>query len=555
MQKIVAVFLIFTAASAIAFAQSRSLQGKDLDAMPLSNEEAREQLESYEESNQAFRIRFKEKYYIDQNSNRVAEKKHEVLVEIEPTQVLDFETPESCGEERNYLNSQIQKVANVYRLTRQESDHESKQNVPRQCLTFIMKKFFEPAMTAPKRMFAYCADATGRPEEDPASRGEIQPKIDILKKLISKKGIRSEEFDAISKKIRGYEASVKHKYYMQPCVTEAYTQTVYNAFTDVANCFNIPQREILPKIFNESGFHINAYGAGKDAGVGQLTAEAIDAALPKLPYYITEMLKSHKPSCRRLSQYSSSFASVEPDLFNRCNLIASPENPLRNLFYTAVFYRESLRYVSGITFRAGQDIVLRNDGQEYVLKGRADEELGGALERQQIREKFERLGYKDVNLHRLKTMIVSLGYNSGVMTALNRLNDYLNERIEHSAIEKDLSLNASHFDFENIDVRKLRKIVIPQVSKKEDSEEERSQIAKAEVARMKSLPDYYGKAYRLSFPEYLVLRTNSGPNGKEPYQLYGFPGYLSALALKNKILLSQFSGGECTTPGYLSLVK
>lgn len=557
MQKFVEIILFFTAAASVTFAQASS-QGplrRDLDAKILDSEEAQEILEQSEEINRAFRIRFKDKYYIDQSGAQPPEKKTEVQVEAAPLQVLDYETPEMCGSERNYLESQIQSVHNIFKLPRTEIDEEAKGNVPRQCLTFIMKKFFEPAMTAPKRMFAYCAKATGRPEEDAASREEVQPKIDVLKKQLAKKDITAEETESIEKKIRGLEASIKHKHYMQPCVTETYTQTIYNSFTDVANCFNIPQREILPKFFNESGFHVNAFGAGKDAGVGQLTAEAINATLKRLPYYIAEMRKSPKASCRRISEHASAFESIDSDLFNRCNLMASPENPLRNLFYMAVFYRESVRYVSGITFREGKDTVIRNDGQETPLKGTAGEELGGALERQQIREKFAKLGFKNVNLHRLKTMVVSLGYNSGTVTALNRLNSYLDERIQHSATEKDLNLSTKHFDFENIDVSKLRKSIMPQVAKKEATEDERKEIAKIEAARLKNLPEVYAKAYRLSFPEYLVLRTNSGPKGKEPYQLYGFPGYLSALALKNKILSAQFPGGECTAPGYLNLTK
>ena len=84
--------------------------------------------------------------------------------------------------------------------------------------------------------------------------------------------------DAI-KEIRKIEYNVKHVFHMQPCVTEEYSTAVYNAFVDVTQCLNIPQKELLPKFFNESGMHINAFGGGKDAGVGQLTEAAIVPAL------------------------------------------------------------------------------------------------------------------------------------------------------------------------------------------------------------------------------------------------------------------------------------
>lgn len=435
----------------------------------------------------------------------------------EMAQILSFETPQTCGEGRNYLNAQLAKVDRVFRLTRAYPQNQN--SVPMACVTFIMKKFFEPALSAPKRMFAYCASDEGRPEPDPND-------------------------------------PTKHKYYMQPCVTESYVNTVYNSFRDVAECLNLPQKEFLPKYFNESGFHINAYGAGKDAGVGQLTASAIEIGVNRLKSYANEMKLSGKASCQRILAQQEILEPLDISFRNRCNLMASPQNPLRNFLYSAIFYRENLRYVAGIHYRQGEDVLIYADGNQRPLKNQAQEELGGAFERMQVREKLDRLGLREANLHRLKNMVVTLGYNSGVQTAMNRLNDYLNLRLEHTQKESQLQLTAKDFDFDQVDVAPLRKLALPKNPKKDSTPEEIEEIKKSEILRMAQFKKAYEKAYQLSFPEFLVLRTNAGPKppeGVNPYELYGFPGYLSALAQKNKILKVNFPGGECTEDEYLKL--
>ena len=37
------------------------------------------------------------------------------------------------------------------------------------------------------------------------------------------------------------------------CITPEYVQSVYNSYVDVLDCLDIPQKDLLPKLFNESG--------------------------------------------------------------------------------------------------------------------------------------------------------------------------------------------------------------------------------------------------------------------------------------------------------------
>lgn len=497
----------------------------------------------------------------------------------------NFETADSCLPERNYLNDQVSNIPNVFKLKRKKSDDAA--TLPQSCVNFVLKKFYEPALTAPKRMFAYCKADSGRPVEDELSRAEWQPKIDELKAQFE--AANEEKKTELAAKIRSLEYNVKHVHQMQPCVTEDYATSIYNAFIDVTSCLNIPQKELLPKFFNESGMHMNAFGAGKDAGVGQLTGQAIVPTIDKLTRYVEEMRGSGKPACKRVLDVISSYEKIDPDFMNRCNLMAAPENPLRNLVYTAIFYKDSVRQVTGITYRAGIDVVVRQDKSEKALKNTDDEELGGSLEAVDVRAKFAQLGMPNVNLHRLKTMVVSLGYNSGTVTALRALNAFLNERIEYKMNPKTpakekakMNLTEKDFDFDSIDVAPVRSMIMPKTAKKDATEDEIKAVAKVEAARQANVYDNYKSAFKRTFPEFLTLRTNAGAqedadckgiknskkclNGqlrvgsentskRAKYELYGWPGYLTALATKANILNANFKKHECTPAGYLSLRK
>jgi hypothetical protein len=119
----------------------------------------------------------------------------------------------------------------------------------------------------------------------------------------------------------------------KPCLTEIYTNFVYNAYHDVSECFNVDPRKTFLQIFIESGFHINAINKkGFDAGIGQFTRNGIQRVGHELINRVQRLLsESTSPSCERIA---SIIGKLQPDDFlkkNRCSVIAIPENPYRSL--------------------------------------------------------------------------------------------------------------------------------------------------------------------------------------------------------------------------------
>ena len=119
----------------------------------------------------------------------------------------------------------------------------------------------------------------------------------------------------------------------KPCLTEIYTNFVYNAYHDVSECFNMDPRKSYLQIFIESGFHINAINrTGFDAGIGQFTRNGIQRVGHDMINRVQRILsESTSPSCERIA---SIMGKLEPDDFlkkNRCSVIAIPENPYRSL--------------------------------------------------------------------------------------------------------------------------------------------------------------------------------------------------------------------------------
>ncbi|MCX7979335.1 MAG: hypothetical protein N2578_10065, partial [Bdellovibrionaceae bacterium] len=240
-----------------------------------------------------------------------------------PKDVVAFEDELVCTPERNYLAHQISQ--NPITLTADRKDYSEAQ-FPKSCVVFIQKTFWD-AYREPARMFSYCASDRGEPQTG---------------RLV-------------------------------PCVNREYVNVVYHSLVDVADCLNIPQKFLLPKLLNESGLHINTLGAGKDGGVGQMTKPAIQAVLNDiysdrrgysvLDHYRAEMRKSGKASCQRLLRHPEAFEKVIPDDTERCNLMGGGANPLRNLVYTGVFYRTMMELAAGIHYRAGKDVVIHRDGR------------------------------------------------------------------------------------------------------------------------------------------------------------------------------------------------
>ncbi len=321
-----------------------------------------------------------------------------------------------------------------------------------------------------------------------------------------------------------------------PCISKEYAYPVYNAYVDVMDCLAIPQTDLLPKLLNESGFHINVIGSSMDAGIGQLTAPAIDEVvkndrysgvkMSRLDYYIQEMRKSKKASCDRVLSKIKIINEVDPSSTNRCNLIAVPENPVRNLVYTAIFYRYMLEMQTGIKYFSGKNYI--QDGDKWSLWTEESKgELGGVIGRLRIEDKLKKAGLKEYNMNNIKQMLVTYGYNAGPETAVIYLSRYLDARIDAIKINKKFALKAEDMSFYGREID--FKIYTPLKKPKE------------EEARKAKLDLIIKEPYRGTFPVFLKEVQESGA-----------PGYLSFVASKynvlNKVLPKE---NLCTSPNYL----
>lgn len=125
------------------------------------------------------------------------------------------------------------------------------------------------------------------------------------------------------------------------CVTRDYVNVVYNSLLDVADCMNVPAKFIIPKLANESGLHINAFGLVNDGGIGEFT-DRLYVMSSKTMIYISGIKNSKKESCQRLSSIPGAVISSKLEIKTsdnqRCHSIAGPTNPIRSLIYYAIFY-------------------------------------------------------------------------------------------------------------------------------------------------------------------------------------------------------------------------
>lgn len=196
----------------------------------------------------------------------------------------------------------------------------------------------------------------------------------------------------------------------KPCLSRQYFYSVYNAFTDVADCYGLSQKALLPKIRNESGFHINALGPFGDAGIGQLTGAAISEVNRNYDRLVTDHLRgSEKTSCKRLYAFREAWQKADADMSKRCAVMVGPYNPVRSLIYMAALHRQNHMQISYFMKR------LQIGDREYNLYKMA-REAGFEIDHQKDSE-------------RLIEILATLGYNTGSKTAVILLKNYLERKI------------------------------------------------------------------------------------------------------------------------------
>lgn len=441
--------------------------------------------------------------------------------------LTDYEDLKTCTEPRKYLEKALQSP----KISEWTSERKIESaNLPRSCITFALNSF--PEVTTKKAALSVKASGSSafatcpKPNGAPAMRG--------------------------GKRIKS----------PTPCISSKFVNVTYNAYVDVMECLRLDPKELLPKIYNESGFYMNALGGGMDGGIGQLTGSAIEQVNSIYPKYIEQMIQAglNNPdgACARVVKNKSLIAPVKADPGSRCSLMWPTENPLRNLVYSAILTRYNSKYVSGLTYVAGEEMLGEN-GKMVLAKGTSEDELLGKMKDYDIKNKLQQLGMKKVNLHQFTTMVVLAGYNSGIGTAMNAFAKYLDQRLEANRQTKSAKYNltAAHFNF--IDTKDLVKEARLTLMSSNIKPSESAKSKAEKVKRRKQLPATWANAFTKTFPEYLALKLNSY-NGKstKPFLVYGFPGYLTALAQKNKMIRDTFQSAGidpnfCSQPDFLNV--
>lgn len=397
---------------------------------------------------------------------------------------VQLETEKSCSSDRLYYQNDFKKISDVYKLKRANF---AEAKFSEACVVHIMRNF--GAYEEPTQYLTKCE------QEDAAP-------------------------------VRGQKMA---------CVTSEYAYSMYNAYVDVMDCLAIPQRELLPKLWNESQFHVNIYGKGDDAGVGQLTGDAIrevtkkkyaDRDMTELDYFRREMEKANKPSCNRILAQENAWKHVDSGLGMRCGLLTPESNPLRNLLYTGIFYRVITSRITGIHYRAGKEYVRDESGKFIERDEETNVPLSGAIQKLGLIEKLQAVGIANPSMNYLKQVLVSLAFNTGSSESTKLFDTFLKAKIANG-----LTITEADLDFVNADSQADIPALI-NIPKDETEEAKAIREAKLEEAR--------SKAHERNLPQFLRLM-----------QVNGSAGYVSKIAFRAKKLNNELGVGVCTQPSFL----
>lgn len=195
---------------------------------------------------------------------------------------IQFEDPESCGESRNFLQSGLAKIPSLYRDPRARRPAE----FPRECMTYILRKSL---LSQENKTHSFMGQCAGKKKSQ----------------LVQ----------------------------VQPCVTANYVNSIYNSFGDLTTCFGIPQRDLLPLLLTEGGFQMNGMGP------------TVDFAKTHFADYKNEILLSHDEACQNLTSIFKNLEPVNQRVAQQCQMILPPENPILNIFYLMIKYKQDRKEI------------------------------------------------------------------------------------------------------------------------------------------------------------------------------------------------------------------
>lgn len=184
-----------------------------------------------------------------------------------------------------------------------------------------------------------------------------------------------------------------------PCRTREYLKRLVEDYNVVTDCLEISAKQFYPFVSVESGFIQNAMAVGNDVGLGQLTPPAVADVNAAWPALVARVQFSSRPSCRALQPHLSSLkVEMSGGEFPFCAFVASPANPLRNLFYSAAFFQLN---------------------QDYFRKAFVAEDIGGRIEFL-VKRRFDQ-----IQIERLARSLSMLSYNLGFPSIMSHLKAYL----------------------------------------------------------------------------------------------------------------------------------
>lgn len=316
--------------------------------------------------------------------------------------VLSFENPEDCGADRNYLEEKFKLFKSVDPkglFTAGRDYSKSAEILPRKCALFIMRRFWKDRALSPEEKRQ--ADIEYNRTAPPTNQREV--------KDVSEYKQDPRLFSKCDLDVNGTPERYGHK----ACVTEGYVNLIYNSLVDVADCLDVPAKFIAPKLSNESGLHVNAFGLVNDGGIGQFTDQALADVAQNYDNYKGKITGSEKESCKRLRSIAGVVPASGKDILfsdaNRCHAISTPPNPLRSLVYYGIFYHSTKRNAAGAFNKSG-------DSKDPNFKGTA------AL--------MKEAGISDFDAEKIKEMLFVMAYNSGPGRPAVFFREWLKYRIE-----------------------------------------------------------------------------------------------------------------------------
>ncbi|AFY02338.1 hypothetical protein [Bdellovibrio bacteriovorus] len=298
--------------------------------------------------------------------------------------MITFEKPENCGPERNYLQKQFEafKKADPKGLFAGGRDYSKTADIlPRKCALYIMKRFWKDRALTPEEKRE--ADIEFNRTAPPTNQREVKDVKDYKKDpwLFAK---------------CDQDTGTPERYGHKACVTENYVNLVYNSLIDVADCLEVPAKFIAPKLSNESGLHVNAFGLVNDGGIGQFTDQALADVAQNFENFKGRINNSTKASCQRLRSIPGAVPAKAEEILSedsqRCHAISTPPNPLRSMVYYGIFYHATKRNSNGAWNRS-------TDAKNPDFKG--------------VEQLMKDAGIDGFDKESIKEMIFVMAYNSG----------------------------------------------------------------------------------------------------------------------------------------------